>query len=376
MFMIKSWVDFMDKNPRSAALVNDDYEYELFREELGPEGFAVMQRQRLSCEYMFFFVNQDNTLPLYSAQGYSPQYLAYLQELGISVPQIVSQGPVLHWYGSLQNRVKEKKLNSKLWGYELLNQLGLHPSEYHVVQDLTEAKKVIHTSKRKRWILKPPYFMSGDGFQILEDGKDAQSFTGPHILEPYYERLLDLVLYYNPEEDITRYHLCQGTREGKYQGGIIFDSDVELVAYVASRGLTNAFDELKRRCSIVLEHLKQLGLDQPVALDCFLFREDDKIGYHPCCDINYRRSYGSLIQSLRRFLPAGGCGQLLVMRPVKALKHYEMLPYDKDTKTGLIYLTPEGTRPVGLFFTGASMLQVDRLIKTFFSQLYLDKVEE
>lgn len=150
------------------ALVNGDYEFELFRDEVGRMSPERIVRNRNDIEFVFFYLNHDKTLGLSSTQKYEESFFDRLSSLGFTVPSVEDHSPADPWYGKLQDIPKEKRLNSKLWSYELLNQLNLNPCENHVVSSREEIISILATRKPKNWFLKSPYFMSGVGFTVIK----------------------------------------------------------------------------------------------------------------------------------------------------------------------------------------------------------------
>ena len=135
--------------------VNADYEVELFHQKLAPP--AINQ----SIEFLLFFLESR---PLFSEKKYSAEYLDYVEKLTGNAPQIVNKGPFENYWGSLKNIEVEKWWNSKLTSTELIIQKKWC-TETMVIkneEDLTEI------NPNKDLLLKDPYGMSGQKFQLLK----------------------------------------------------------------------------------------------------------------------------------------------------------------------------------------------------------------
>lgn len=347
-----------------SAVINADYEFELFKEEVGFTSPERILRNRHSTEFMFFFMNTVEGLSLFTRQTYSPEYLDYLRELGLAVPQLVSQGATFNWYGQLLDLPKEKRLNSKLWSFELLNKLALNPSENYVVRSRQEVAALLSQSPRTRWLLKSPYLMSGLSFHVIEDVAQVPAIHSPHILEPYFERVLDTALYYSPFTREQFFYVSKPTREGRYRGGLIFQSEQGLETYVEARRLAPVFEKLKAASLRILGVLQKDELQQPLTIDSFIFQDAQGYGFHPCCEINYRQNMGGLLASLRHFLPTEGVGEFLLVQNTPNLRRE--ITYSSESRTGAIYLSPAESETLAIFFCGKNLRELERMQQAFF----------
>lgn len=348
------------------ALVNADYEFELYQQELGTTLPERILRNRKMTEFMFFFMNKNEDIGLHAHQNYPQDYLNYLRSLGLVVPHIVQQGPSFNWYGQLKDIPKEKRLNSKLWGYELLNRLALNPTENVIVRNETEIREHVEKNPgNKTWMLKSPYLMAGLNFYQFTAQDQMPDISSPHILEPYFERLLDFALYYCPHTLEKFFYLCKTTSAGRYKGGVIFQDPQGLATHVETLGLTSNFQDLMRDSLKILDVLITEGLEQPLTVDSFLFSTPRGAGHHPGCDINYRQNMGGLLLSLRSFLPNHGVGEFMLMQKIPQLTHNQMTPYSLQNKTGVIYLSPPDSDSLGIFFSARNATELEHM-KTFF----------
>ena len=349
-----------------AALVNADYEFELYREELGASPPERTARNRDGLEFIFFFINQDPHLPLLSQVDYPSDYLASLAALGVTLPTLVRHGASFNWYGKLTDREKEKKLNSKLWGYELLNRLGLNPTANFVVQDAAQVHAIMRRHPTQKWLLKSPYLMSGMGFHTLTGEADVTALGHPHILEPYLERLIDTALFHDPLSGETFFYVNRANAQGGYLGGMVFQHPEGFRQHLAEQGWGACGERLEKQGLALLAALKLEGLEQPLSIDSFLFQTSEGAKAHPGCDINYRQNMGSLLNHLRRFLPAGGVGDFLLLNRIEGLPHGRLMPYSLEERAGVIYLSSPAGQMLGLFFAAPSVAALKKMQLVFF----------
>jgi|GEM_PF-3340017 len=347
-----------------SAVINADYEFELFKEEIGVTSMERIQRNRNSTEFMFFFMNKAQDLRLFTRQVYSSEYLDYLRGLGLVVPRLTDQGASFNWYGQLLDIPKEKRLNSKLWSYQLLNQLVLNPSENYIFQTKQEVAGILSQSPIKKWLLKSPYLMSGLNFHIIEYADQIPAIDSPHILEPFFNRVLDAALYYSPLSHEKFFYISKTTPDCRYRGGVIFQNDQGLTDYVEAKGLTAVFEKLKTGSLKILDVLLEEKLQQPLTVDSFIFEDDQGFGFHPGCEINYRQNMGGLLASLRTFLPASGVGEFFLVQNNSHMGR--PMPYSKDSKTGVIYLSPPESDALAVFFCGKNLKEIERMQQAFF----------
>ncbi len=355
-----------------SAAVNSNYEYELFRSDIGEPTYLDGLRHVGTLDWIYFILNDNPNVPLFSRWQYPHQYLDYMGDLGFSVPSIVTSGPTFNWFGHLTDLPKERRLNSKLWSYDLLNRLGLKPVENHVVHCPAEARAIMAGSSVRKWWLKSPFLMAGEGFCSLQTPDDLPEFTGPHILEPHLDRFLDFALFHSPHTGETSFHINRVLPRPNYVGSTIFAHEDGFALHLAELGLMDTFRELKEKTDVIMGALRAEGLEQTLSVDGFFFRRDDgSVGVHPMCEVNYRHTMGGLMRPLRRFLPPSGAGEMIILRRPRQTLSTDFMPYSSSTRRGVIRLTPSECPLMVLFFAADSFRDAATLHRVCLKELAL-----
>lgn len=360
----------MTKTPE-IALVNDDYEYLIFKDEIGTS--AEIKVTKHYFDYLFIFMNQKPNQHLYLPQMWPVEYLDYLRELGLQLPTITTSHWTYNWYGKMTDLEKEKKINSKLFSYELLNELGLNPVPNFVVSSPEEVKQIIKQHSYSEWLLKCPYQMGGNHFFKIKEETDVPDIYRPYILEPLLDRVLDVSYFYNNELDRVDYYVNVTTSDGKYCGGLVFENERDLEKYFEQQGYHHCYPEWKRTSAIILERVKAMKVEQPFSVDGFIYRENGQYKLHPMNEINYRQTFGGFLISLKRFLNPGGVGYLFSVKLDEQSMKKDFMPYNKDMKRGLIYLSPPHIKNLQMFCCGQNVEEATRIKKMYLKYLHHSK---
>ncbi len=354
---------------KRVAIVNAEYEFQLYEEILQPDMDKRKQRSRESLEFMFFFMNEDPNLVLQTEFNYSQDYFDYLKSLGVSIPDIVKDSKSntndkLNWFGKLENLEVERKLNSKIWMYEFLSKMRFNQDVW-IINDRSSLSRAIESISNENIIIKDPYLMSGINMEVFNKLKiPKRDFKYSQIIEPYYQRIIDLAYFYNPFDKEGSFYINQTTTTGQYVGAIVFDNQKDFLEYIDSLGLSNQFEDLKLATEKVVGKLEEsFKLEQLISFDSFIYERGGEKVLYPLCDINYRVNMGALVNSLRRFLPAYGVGQFILIRNDLKKRSAREFTYDTKTKKGIIYLTPENSRALGLFICSDTIEDLGRLRK-------------
>lgn len=342
------------------AIVNTDYERTLFQDII-PKDESI-PKEGMRWEFIFFFINQAADIGLATDRDYPQDYLDYLQSLGLGVPKIKNSREGFNWFGQLKDLEVERKLNSKVWSYELLEKLGLKVNNLSTVNNSEEAALAMSKQPEQKWILKSPFRSSGAGQWILKSADELPNFTTPHLLEPFHERVADLVYHFSPGQEPFTY-ISKPTKEGGYRGGLIFKRQEELRSYIAGRGLSKQLNELEGVWDKVMNELQKVDLTQPLTLDSFIYTDGTENLVYPMCEINYRITMGTLLGALRQFLPENGVGEMIMLKNPQQQKLRDKVQYDKLGKTGMIVLTDELHSSYGVFLAAKDLSGVQKLKK-------------
>lgn len=321
------------------AVVNAEYQLELFRDITGGPSTSEILRARMERQFLFYFINQDPDLKLADHVGVSPEVLDYYGRMGISLPALVPPGKGENWYGKFSHLETERRLNSKLFCYEFLEKLGDRHPEATVVSSSDEVRLFLK-GKEGAWVLKSPYLHSGKGHRLIRSTADIPpSLDYPHLLEPWYERIHDLSTHFDPVSGEMFSYRSRMNPGGGYFGGWVDSSPASTAEFFQEKAESSLFYEFRKKSEQYIHELRKLGLTQPVTLDGFIYRQGDVVRLYPLCEINYRKSMGTLNRALRRFLPEGGAGLFLCLPPGR-VKWTEFIPYSPERREGILALSP------------------------------------
>ena len=113
-----------------------------------------------------------------------------------------------------------------------------------------------------------------------------------------------------------------------------------------------------------------MGLVEEFGIDSFLYKENDELKSYELVEINYRKTMGYVLDSLKRFLcPTKGIGQWLLMPRNKTkctgsfsqnLSLLKDIQFDASKKVGIILLSPGHNRYVSIYIAATS---IEELIK-------------
>lgn len=320
------------------AIVNSEYEKELFSPELGPVNEAKSEVLRKMNQYIFYFINQDSTVGLKSPHKPSAQFCEYLESIGVKLPVLSETGQSFNWYGKLEDLELERKLNSKIYSYEFLQERDELPRDLHFVDNIQQVSAIIQARAHKKWILKSPYLCGGTGVSLIEKAEDLPSqLYHRHILEPYLDRKLDFAVHYDYQTQEIHPYVSLIQANGGYRGGRIYADQKNLFDDLKQDNLLQAFEKSVQKITLYLNQLKRFNLQQNVTIDGFLYQDEKgQIRDYPMCEINYRVSMGDFNKSLKRFLPENGVGDFIIFPVKDKIDWMKVSAYCQKEKTGII----------------------------------------
>ena len=345
-----------------AARVNDDYELELFKEELGPRPKRMGLHQ---LDYMFFCMNQDTKACLYTKRNYSEDYLKYLEKLGFVVPKIVHSGDYYNWYGRLQNIPKEKRLNSKLFSYGILNQLKLNPCPNFTVSSNEELELSLKTHPYPIWFLKCPFDMAGLGLRKIETDSDLPRINRPYVLEPILDRILDVSFYFNIRDKSVSFYRNLVLPGGQYYGGVLYEEKKDFETWMIENGFEDVSKKWFKVSEKILSEIMKEEPEQSFSVDSFFYKTDSGVDLHPMTEINYRETVGGCLLSLKPYLPEKGTGILITLPVTSDVPFNSFMPYSVETKKGIIYLSPHGSDQTTFFCSAATLKDAENLMQKY-----------
>lgn len=344
------------------ALVNVEYEFDIFSDKMSQRSEEFFLKERRGLEFIFFFINKNPNIGLLNQRDYSKEYINYLRSLGITIPKMTKGHASFNWYGVKKDIELERKLNSKIWSYDLLNKLFKDQFPYWVVADQKSGQEILDKEACENWILKPAHMMGGYNVHLLSSTEKFPQIQHEHILEPKYNRVQDFALHYDPVSKESFFYKSQMKLSGFYVGGTIFKKDESFEMYMQQFPYYETYLELKNKCHLILENIKQFDLAQPLTIDSFIYEEDGHYKVHPMCEINYRMNMGTLLNSLREFLSEDGVGEIFFVYQNADVDYKDFPPFDLENKNGVMLLNDKNPSN-RLFFIAAPNVKVLRKLK-------------
>lgn len=339
-------------------LTNFDYEYSLFDENYSHND-KKYQKMRAEFEYVFFFVEKEHSL-LINENNYQPDYLSYLRELGLTIPDFSKvKNKYLNWWGDLSDYEVEKILNSKITSSKLSLSKGWEPKESKICYSRDSI--IDHLLKHldiKRWFFRNPYSMAGRGnFTVGIEDKNWRTYLEKKIqkdipngliLSPQLSRILDLgvrVFTGTLKKEITINLLNDN---GQFNGGLIYSNEEEIKAYIKNKTLIEC-ESIFEKWEEIANYYQNIKEIKSIQIDSFFYQEKSNIKIFPLVEVNYRKTMGDMLKSLKTFLPKDGVGAWVVfnrkeLELIKNIdefkKQYKDVLYRLDTKEGVILTSP------------------------------------
>jgi hypothetical protein len=335
--------------------VNADYEVELFHQKLAPP--AMNQ----SIEFLLFFLESRS---LFSQKKYSSEYLHYVEKLTGRAPQIVNKGPFENYWGSLKNIEVEEWWNSKLTSSELIIQKGWC-TDTLIIRSEDDLKKI---STNRDLLLKDPYGMSGQKFQLLRFGtslKERQEVlekslrNKPFIIEPYLNRRYDFSQYIFPDGKVIAY---QNEVDEKFQyKGTVFNcvqsaclEDLTFYSQISEAKWDHFRDQTQQIIDFYSLHPNELGY----SIDSFIYQENDELNIRVMSEINYRRTMGRMTYELSHKYAANKSWTALLMAKTSVTPLWKIFSGNE----GVMVLSPGDSRFEILFLYAQNRAQGLELI--------------
>ena len=364
----------MNEN-KKLNVFNIDYEYELFGLLEKNDGLKKkIEKIRLELEYIYFFLESNETL-LKTNKDYCPYYLDYLKSLGLIIPTMTSKegSRELNWWGELKDIPLERLLNSKKTSTTFAMRESLCHSRTSIIETVEEIKKFYPSEDVSKWIVRAAHSTAGNGvflfnrddfFNIKKINKlEKIILESPIILEPYLKRVLDigLVINLNSPSDysITENFVTEG---GAFKGGIIFDNRKDF-----EKKLNKRFGGLKlieENIEKISRYYTKLGAKKYIQVDSFFFEEQYKIKYYPLVEVNYRKTMGLFLRSMKKFLPQGGVGGWYFfsqdqIKPTsnfkEKIKLINNMIYNPSLKEGIIPVSPPESKFPSFFIASKDL---------------------
>ena len=333
--------------------VNADYEVELFFQSTSPP--VVNQ----SLEFVSFFLENA---PIISQKNYSHTYLDYVKSVTGHTPAIVKKGDYVNWWGLLKDKEREKWWNSKITTTELMIQRGWC-SKTRILKNIDDLDI---TSLDNDYLLKDPYGMSGQKFQVISKNSlldvkiqtlDSGLKRGPIILEPWFRRVFDFSHYVFPNGQVIAY---QNQVDDKFQyKGTTFKNhfqaavtDLEFYHQISAKNWSDFSGQLADIISFFSLYPNEIGY----SIDSFVYKENNELKIRVMSEVNYRRTMGRVAYELaKKFGANRPWASLEIFKPKpQTIPLWEILKADElknDSSCGLLVLSPGDTRFDMVFFS-------------------------
>jgi hypothetical protein len=331
----------------SAIRVNIDYESVLFKQQ-------PSSTLNETFEFLAFFVEDR---PLFTRKAYTPEYLRHVESITGKKPQILTSGEAENWWGRLENPELERKLNSKITCLEFLHQQGEH-LEAQVIRRPSD----LNISKLpKRLLIKAAAGMSGRGNKVINQDdlnvNELQKWLklDPFTIEPLLDRRFDFSTYvFEGKEIVTYQNLVD--KSFHYKGTIINRSNSSITGLsFYEKSSTEAWKNFNRIRDLVIDHYFAIGNGGNFCLDSFAYQAEDSLKIYSVCEVNFRRTMGSVAYRLAQKLTQKNLGLFLLAKPNKELIGFQNIMKKISTSSEIIYLSPGDTRFEVFFISGDTL---------------------
>lgn len=322
--------------------VNADYEVELFHNRPAPE--VINQ----TIEFFLFFLNERT---LFSKKTYSQDYLDRVEALTGHKPKVTSKGPYENFWGPLTDIESEKWWNSKLTSTELI----ISEKWCEKTKIVKNESDLISIDWSKDYLLKDPFAMSGQKFQLLRaiDAKDLKIVAinkalslGPQILEPFFDRKHDFSQYVFPDGKIIAY---QNLVDQKFQyKGSVFTNNQSLsfkdLSFYSDIS-EEKWKHFETQTQKIIQHYQQKPNQIGFSIDSFVYLEDGELKIRVMSEINYRRTMGRVGYELsQRYSPNEKWSALVLVKPQAFKEHKNIMVLSPgDSRFDILFLHAENS---------------------------------
>jgi len=311
--------------------VNLGYESELFH-------LKYQEKFGFPFEAVYFFIEgKHHEKILYSKYPYSSKYLNRLQStFGFTLPKIVNQcEKYSNWWGDLLDIKLERTLNSKITSTKIGIENGWAPKETHLVKNASEVTNAINQSPWDNFILRSPYAFSGRGHFFISKKTSCESIQNLFfnslpkalkkedkllILTPLYQRILDIGVYIEFDDSLkkvkTLIHQGYYDQKGQFKGGLVAKDHSSFQDYLTATYGISVSKLLEQNLEVFYHILKtytSIGAKNRIGIDAFFYYDSTgKIQLYPLVELNYRKTMGLFLHSMKQFLPQKGLGEFSV----------------------------------------------------------------
>jgi len=384
------------KKKRKANVFNIDYEYELYDLFKINDGLKnKIEKIRQELEYIYFFLETSDT-HLKTNKFYCPHYIEYLKSLGLIIPKMVNESTyeLSNWWGELKDIPLEKLLNSKKTSTLFALEEKLCHPKTQLIEDIDDLKKFKPTEAIGEWIARASYSTAGNGILLLKNEEFFSNnkkintlkkwiLDSPIILEPYLKRVLDIGVVIDLDSPLD-YSLTKNfvTEGGSFKGGLIFENkkDLEKNLNKSSASISLIEENIEK----IARHYINLGAKKYIQVDSFFFQDEGKIMYYPLVEVNYRKTMGLFLRSMKKFLPKDGVGgwfffskkQIISTSNFKEkINLINSMIYNHSLKEGIIPVSPQDSQFPSFFIASKDLRSLKEKLNYIQSKVLKYSVE-
>lgn len=266
-------------------IVNADYESQLYHHKDYP-------KWRLAIEFFFLWIEPKCFLS--STHSYSLEDIHFLTKSTGAEPLISSKTKPqeqIFWWGKLENKDLERKINSRLFIFDEARRLRLLPSETMIINNDSELKEL-----PSDYLLKTEGAMSGKGIIKIElSSKKKMIF--PLIAEPLFNRSKDFSCYvFNSEKKIIFYQNIVD-EHFQFRGTLLGEGNIsELMESSQEENLLESFPSKVKE---IHDYILKQGATGDFSMDSFLYSKNDRTSLYGLTEINYRKTMGWVTWKLK-----------------------------------------------------------------------------
>jgi len=312
--------------------VNADYESELFH-----PGFSSKKVN----EFLEFLVLFLEDRPLFSQKKYTSSYLKYVESITKRKPEIVSYGEYDNWWGILQDRELEKKLNSKMTSFEVRKSLIPLTNSFLI----SNRDDLFELSVKFPLLAKSLAGMSGRGHKVFDQRSELESYSQfPYLLEPLKKRIKDFSAYVSEDKKVIFYENFID-HKFQYKGSLFrnhFDPTLENLSFFEEVDLEE-WKKYQENLTTIMSYYNSFKLTQGYSIDSFVYEDDSKKMIYPLCEVNYRKTMGYVCYSLAKKYAAQYPWCLFLLKNIKSSLAEMIFSKIKELKN-VILLSPADVR--------------------------------
>lgn len=257
-------------------------------------------KNSVNFEFIYFFINEENSTILSSKNQYSQDYLDMLRSWGLLIPRITNDlSDAIPWWGNFEDYEIKLKFISKINCSKIFKSYRLIPDFVFTTDD----NITIESLKDQNYFFRPEYSFSGIGNKIIK--KNEISVMPNGVIAPYLDIYKTFGVTVNL--DNFEYFIVQNftNSNGNFLGGNIVTDDQLAADLKVSR------EQFSKELELIFRTLKEEGASGRVQFDSLFYRQNDEIYWYKVVEVNYRKTMGLFI---KRCFELFGEGRVIFQR--------------------------------------------------------------